>query len=434
MRAPLRSLVASALSLAVALVSSSASVAAPQCSGPDDGLEDNDTCATALAVSLPFVQPGLWVHRHDPDLFRITVLPGQQLRARVQFEHDDGDVDLVLYEVGPQCGDLWQDFKNSRNFTDIEEVVWLNNTGAPKALVVQVEMWRGSVPFCNRYDLSLTVTVPPPSCDPATQDDALEPNDTCATAVPLPLGLTAQLWVSAEDSDFYTVRVPAGATLDVQALFAHSSGDIDLWLYDPTGPCGGKSGELARAVSSSNDERLLWQNTGGNARDVVLEVDLFSFAAVACNRYDLVAAVTGVAVGTNYCTATPNTTGMAGRMAAQGSDRVHQNALVLEASQLPPHTVGSFICSRQRGFTPAANGGVGALCLGGTVGWFQGAVLATGPNGRMALQPDLQRLPQPGGPVAAVAGETWCFQAWYRDRVGGQVTSNLTDGLSVTLR
>ncbi len=434
MRALLRSSLATAFSLAVALFTSTAAAALPQCSGPDDGLEDNDTCATALAVSLPFVQPGLWVHRHDPDLFRVTVLPGQQLRARVQFEHDDGDVDLVLYEAGPLCGDLWENFRNSRNFTDIEEVNWLNNTGAPKTFIVQVEMWRGSVPFCNRYDLSLTVTVPPPSCDPATQDDALEPNDTCAEAVPLPLGLTTQLWVSAADSDFYSVRVPAGATLDVRAAFVHSSGDIDLWLYDPTGPCGGMTAELARAVSSSNDERLLWQNTSGGARDVILQVDLFSFASVVCNRYDLDAAVSGAALGTNYCTAVPNTTGQPGRMGAQGSDRVLQNALVLEASQLPPNTVGSFICSRQRGFTPAASGGIGTLCLGGSVGWFQGAVLPTGPSGRISLQPDLARLPQPSGPAAAVAGETWCFQAWFRDRVGGQVTSNLTDALSVTLR
>ena len=52
--------------------------------------------------------------------------------------------------------------------------------------------------------------------------------------------------------------------------------------------------------------------------------------------------------------------------------------------------------------------------------------------GSFAVSVDPAALPQPTGSVSAMAGETWNFQAWYRDFVAGQVTSNFTDGWSVT--
>ena len=36
------------------------------------------------------------------------------------------------------------------------------------------------------------------------------------------------------------------------------------------------------------------------------------------------------------------------------------------------------------------------------------------------------------GLVAVQPGETWSFQAWYRDTVGGSATSNFSDGLEIT--
>jgi hypothetical protein len=33
-----------------------------------------------------------------------------------------------------------------------------------------------------------------------------------------------------------------------------------------------------------------------------------------------------------------------------------------------------------------------------------------------------------------VPGETWYFQAWHRDLVGGTATTNFTDGLEVTFQ
>jgi len=45
---------------------------------------------------------------------------------------------------------------------------------------------------------------------------------------------------------------------------------------------------------------------------------------------------------------------------------------------------------------------------------------------------DPQAIPQPTGDVAAMSGETWSFQGWFRDSVGGTAVSNLTEGIAIT--
>lgn len=65
-----------------------------------------------------------------------------------------------------------------------------------------------------------------------------------------------------------------------------------------------------------------------------------------------------------------------------------------------------------------------------------GQILGSGAVGRFALSPDLTALPQGQGSVAAMAGDTWRFQAWFRDVEPGPIatpTSNFTAGLAVTL-
>jgi hypothetical protein len=55
-----------------------------------------------------------------------------------------------------------------------------------------------------------------------------------------------------------------------------------------------------------------------------------------------------------------------------------------------------------------------------------------GATGTFSLRPNVHALPTPTGLIAAVAGETWNFQAWHRDSVGGAATSNLTDAVAIT--
>ncbi|MEZ6014332.1 MAG: hypothetical protein R3F49_04410 [Planctomycetota bacterium] len=432
--APRRSSALSSLLAAVlAACALSASNVQAQCSGPDDAFEDNDTCATALPVGLPFVQSNLWVHRYDPDLFLVTVPNGRQLRVFADFVDGEGDVDLVLYEVGAACGDLWSNLRSGRSNSNDETILWTNSTGAPKSVIVQVEIWRGSIPECNRYNLSISAEVPNAACEPLLQDDGLEDNDTCATAIPLPLGMTVGLWASKTDEDFYRIVVPPNETLDVTLNFDHSRTDVDLFLFDAAGPCGGGygSGELERSFTETNEEHIAWRNTATAPREVIVHVDVYQWHS--CNSYSMTASLSGAGVGVNYCTANPNQTGVAGRISGLGSDRVVDNHFILQADRLPTNTVGSFIASRNRGWSPGSGGSAGALCLGGELARF-GAVLPTGSLGRIESQINLGAIPLPSGPVGVLAGETWRFQGWFRDRAGNVPTSNLTDGLEVTFR
>ena len=60
-----------------------------------------------------------------------------------------------------------------------------------------------------------------------------------------------------------------------------------------------------------------------------------------------------------------------------------------------------------------------------------GQIKNSGGAGTFDLTLDLNLTPTPIGLVSIAAGETWNFQAWYRDAVGGAATSNFSDGLSI---
>ncbi len=142
-------------------------------------------------------------------------------------------------------------------------------------------------------------------------------------------------------------------------------------------------------------------------------------------------------VGTTYCSpAVVNSTGVPATMRADGSTVAADNQLTLLAADMPMNAFGYVIVSETQGFSMNPGGSDGHLCLGGSVGRYvgPGQVMNTGTTGSFDLPLDLTQIPQPTGFVAAVAGDTWNFQAWYRDSSGGVATSNFTDGLSVTFQ
>jgi hypothetical protein len=136
-------------------------------------------------------------------------------------------------------------------------------------------------------------------------------------------------------------------------------------------------------------------------------------------------------LGTNYCTANPNSTGAAGSISATGSLQVASNNFVLAVEELPLNSFGFFLVSRSQGFVPMPGGSQGNLCLSGAIGRFQNQIQSSGATGSFSIPVNLTAIPTPTGTVAAQAGDTWNFQAWHRDAVGGVPTSNFTDGLGV---
>ncbi len=134
----------------------------------------------------------------------------------------------------------------------------------------------------------------------------------------------------------------------------------------------------------------------------------------------------------SYCSSAVNSTGVAASISAAGSSAVDLGRLVLRCESLPRFAFGFFIVSESQAFAANPGGSQGNLCLGGSVGRFvgPGQVQNSGTAGAIEITVDLLALPQPLGPQAAQAGETWSFQAWYRD-ANPQVTSNFSHGLAV---
>jgi len=140
-------------------------------------------------------------------------------------------------------------------------------------------------------------------------------------------------------------------------------------------------------------------------------------------------------IGDAYCSqAVANSTGMVAVASATGSRVRAHDDVTLWATRLPPKSFGYFLASRHRGLAHQPGGSAGVLCLGGPIGVFvgPGQIRNSGTAGSFSIAIDLGRMPLPAGTVSAVAGETWNFQAWFRDSVAGGVTSNFTNGHSVT--
>ena len=145
----------------------------------------------------------------------------------------------------------------------------------------------------------------------------------------------------------------------------------------------------------------------------------------------------GPPVGSNYCGPAPaNSGGIPGNIEARGSDARSDDNISLFATGLPTNAYVLFLASPQTGFVVAPGGSQGNLCLAGAIGRYVGAnqIRRARSDGRAYLQIDLDVIPRPATFQSALAGETWNFQAMYRDFVGGVPTSNFTDGVAVTLQ
>lgn len=143
----------------------------------------------------------------------------------------------------------------------------------------------------------------------------------------------------------------------------------------------------------------------------------------------------GPFVGTSYCQGVPNTSGFIASTSSFGSDIAGNNELFLGVSGLPENTFGFILTSQTQGFTANAGGSAGNLCLGGSIGrGVGGQIYNSGTDGTFVLLVDLTSLPTPSGNVAVSPGETWNFQAWFRDTENGTATSNYSDGHSIMFR
>jgi hypothetical protein len=400
--------------------------AAAQCPGTDDAFEDNDTCGTPWTVTAGQHQ-GLYTEKEaaDQDYFLISVPSNHRVTVTISFAHSQADIDMRLWDLG--CANQ---LDGSFSTGDSEEVGFVNTTGATLDVVAQVYVYVNSVIDCNTYDMDIAVF--PDPCI-TNGDDTLEDNDDCSTAISGVTGVYPGLFVSKFDLDYYDYALADGDEITVNAFFTHANGDIDIILYD-VGACGGGLGSgLTQGASLDDNETLTYVNTTGANRDVVLEVNVWINSTFDCNDHDLEVVINAGAgpIGTNYCgPANLNSSGLPALISAFGIESAAANDVRLDATQLAMGQFGMFVNSMSQGFvTPP--GSQGNLCLSGGIGRHKANIMNSGATGEFSLQLDLTSVPTPGAPVSVQPGETWYWQAWFRDN-NPTSTSNFTDGIGIT--
>ncbi len=139
------------------------------------------------------------------------------------------------------------------------------------------------------------------------------------------------------------------------------------------------------------------------------------------------------AIGTQYCRAQFNSTFSNGWLALYGGQD-SSTTKIATASDMPVGQFTMLVNSRNSGFTANPGGSRGNLCLGSGVGRMLGSLTAVLPSGIAVYLVDPTALDTPSGLTAAQAGETWHFQAWYRDTYQGGATSNFTNGVRVEIQ
>lgn len=210
------------------------------------------------------------------------------------------------------------------------------------------------------------------------------------------------------------------SSIDYVAGARHAVGErrVILGTLNRTlGVSGGAASEYSEARPNSQRALFAWQDEGTPGADQ----DIFG-ALVDLNGPP---AIGGVVT----CGGTRNSSGDFGFLGAYGNNST-VSSKVLRASALPQNTVGYFLASRTLGNGVIPPASSGSLCLGGSIGRYAQLPQSSGNGGRFEISIDPSAIIAPMGLAQAQSGETWFFQAWYRDQGQGP-TSNFTNAVAV---
>ncbi|MCP3915293.1 MAG: arylsulfotransferase (ASST) [bacterium] len=223
--------------------------------------------------------------------------------------------------------------------------------------------------------------------------------------------------------------------VDAQGNYALTPGGAygpaqPVWIYTAPIPTSFFSSNVSGAQRLPNGNTLICEGAPGRFFEVTsasqtVWTHIHGQGVFRAERYSY----SQLPVGIRYCgPAADNSTGFPALIAATGT-AVAGEPLTLWASQLPPNQFGYFLASMQQGlFSPP--GSDGTICLSGNIGRFSdpSQVANSGTAGVISLTVDTNDIPV-NPPVAVQAGQTWYFQAWYRDAGN---TNNFSEGISVT--
>lgn len=192
-------------------------------------------------------------------------------------------------------------------------------------------------------------------------------------------------------------------------------GDYRLGFGSPAIDAGSNSAPFVQSTDLAGNPRMMddpsVQDSGNGTSPIV---DMGAYEALPAEE---------VGETDPGCTPVINSTGLPADLSAYGSLSVTTMELALAAQDMPLNQPSILLVSESAGSLPF---GAGVLCLGSPFTGYSGSVLNTGSLGAVVFKPELN---SPPIGLQLQAGETWYFQAWFRD---AGASTNLTDSLSIT--
>ncbi|MCK6446965.1 MAG: hypothetical protein L6Q99_11280 [Planctomycetes bacterium] len=383
-----------------------------------DAFEPNDACATPAALG-PGSYPNLTVGVGDLDFYDVTV-PGLSLATLDVGGLAAGDeLEVFAWSSASSCGDPNQASAGNVIAGPATGRLFLANwNSTPRSFVVRVTPRPNQASqsgFCGSYSLDVTSTFDP--CGVLT-GDPFEPNSVCSSA-PLLTSSVSDLSIAQDvDLEWYSIDVPAHSTLRLVTASHQANVQRPTMLFSG---CAGNPDFLmsSHPLDFGVDPRhiLVWTNPFGAPVSTKLLV-IRPTGALFCDVYDIELEFT---LGTPFCNVSPNSTGEAARLSANGSTTPGVGTLTLSAGPVPAAKSGLVIMSTNT--KPSTPFGKGYLCLSAPIVRFP--VTTTG-GGTLVTTLDWT-----GASSSIQPGDTWQFQTWFRDPAGGGAGFNLSEGLSI---
>ncbi len=202
-----------------------------------------------------------------------------------------------------------------------------------------------------------------------------------------------------------------------------SQGTVSVRLYDDV--MGLISSEVANVTADCN-----WYWNGWESQEPVYVIEIENSVHNGCHvMLDDLQAISFFGLGTNFCTSQINSTGNASSIFGVGSTSIAANDLILRADNVPVGEPGIFYYGPIEASQPFGNGirCIGLAGPGTIVRLFPFDIAAS--TGLLSHALDVANPPSIVGQIDP--GETWKFQAWFRDPGGGGAGFDLSNGLSV---
>lgn len=190
---------------------------------------------------------GLVLCPGDDDWFQITVPAGDGVEVDVAFTHADGDIDVALMRRnGGRLTEEGLTQVDSSAGTGDLETLYQPRASAADTYFIKVFHYGEDRNVRQPYSVTINVFQ---RCTDDPVSASGEHNDARAEAKALPApSATRQL--CDYDDDWYTFEVTRTGQHQVDAIFTHANGDVDVVVEGPTGS------RVGSGVSFSDDEKV----------------------------------------------------------------------------------------------------------------------------------------------------------------------------------